>query len=959
LTDFCFEEIKFTNGSPFRTAYSDIAVAAMATFLEKLTEDLLTRYSGELANICVVFPTRRAGLHFKKQLSKKITSPQWTPAVFSIEDFIQSLSNLEVPDRLTLVFELFEIYKKYFPEPFEQFYPWGLILLKDFDDADRSMADTNQLFAYISDVKNIEEQFDLEEEDKKHFEEFWKKFFGSEQGAIRKSFLKNWKHLGVIYSEFKERLVSKKRAYEGLAARIVSERLNNKHVDVQYSTIAFAGFYALSKSEESIINHFVKAGKALLYWDTDSYYADDRQEAGVFIRKNALIKANYLWKENLLSIDEKKIEIIGVPLQSMQAKTSGQILEKIISSNIELENTAVVLPDEQLLFPVLYGLPERVEDINVTMGYPLQASPMFNLIESLFDLQHSLRDSKTLSFYYKHVLSVLTHPYIQMAAGNAAADWLKRFNEKQRLRIQSRELIGNPVFEILFRKIKDVQDLINYFNDVFGLLIHTLKQNKQALHSIEKEYIYHFYTQFKRLEDVVKKQATVLSIETFRSLFREVIYSSRIPFTGEPLQGLQVMGFLETRVLDFENLIILSVNEDTLPPSSHHPSFIPFSIRKIFGLPTFEEQNAIAAYHFYRLLQRAKNIYLVYNTEVKSIQAGEKSRFLLQIENELCKANKNIHLVKKVSSVSISEYLAQPLQVKKSPEVIKALEGFFQRSGSAVKYAKKFSASALTTYISCSLKFYFQYIAKLKELEETDETIEGGLLGTILHEAMQGLYKGHQTITAEDFEKIRLQISAAVDAAIKEHYSDSDRLEGKNILMRNVLIELVERIVEHDKKSAPMLLKSLEQDIHFDFPVLQNKSVILYGIIDRVDITGNALRIIDYKTGKVEDAVSSSVTELFSSPDYKEQFQTFFYSWLYHSNHNSIAIKAGLYRLKKVSEGVRYINEGEAITQEQFAEFEVQLKTLLSDIFNKEIPFSQTDDEKRCLYCAFKDICNR
>jgi CRISPR/Cas system-associated exonuclease Cas4 (RecB family) len=276
-----------------------------------------------------------------------------------------------------------------------------------------------------------------------------------------------------------------------------------------------------------------------------------------------------------------------------------------------------------------------------------------------------------------------------------------------------------------------------------------------------------------------------------------------------------------------------------------------------------------------------------------------------------------------------------------------------------MKYAKKFSASALTTYISCPLKFYFQYVGRLKELDETEETIEGGLLGTILHEAMQSLYNGHQTISAADFGKIKLQIPVAVDAAIKLHYTDADRLEGKNILMRNVLIELVEHIIEHDKKSAPLTIKNLEQEIFFHLPVLKNKSVILYGIIDRVDNVQGALRIIDYKTGKVQDAVSSSVSELFTSPDYKEQFQAFFYSWLYHSNHKTSAIKAGLYRLKKVSEGVKYINEGEVITAEQFGEFEVQLKNLLSEIFNPEIPFSQTDDEKRCLYCSFKDICNR
>jgi hypothetical protein len=933
----------------------------MVSFLEKLTDDLLTRFDGNLAEVCLVFPTRRAGLHFKKQFSKKIEAPQWTPTVFSIEDFIQSLSKLEVPDKLTLVFELYEVYKNYFNEPFEEFYPWGLMLLKDFDDADRSLADTRQLFTYISNAKTIDEQFDLAEEEKARLENFWKMFFGNEQGPIRKSFLQNWKHLGSIYNEFKKNLLSKNCAYEGLASRIVAEGLSKKSIALPYKNVVFAGFYALSKAEESIIQHFVHEGNGLLYWDADAYYIDNKsQEAGAFIRKNTLIKDNYSWKENLLGTDEKKIEMIGVPMQALQAKATGQILANEIIGNGDLEKTAIVLPDEQLLFPVLYSLPGEVEDINVTMGSPLQASSMYNLIESLFDLQHSVRDGKAVSFYYKNVLSLLTHPYIQLAGAHSVSDWLKNYNENQRLRIKADELISlSPVFKVLFRKVTGINDWFNYLNEVFSLLIQTLKQNREVLHSIEKEYIYSFYTQFKKLEEIIKKQAIDLPVDTFRKLFREVVYSSRIPFAGEPLKGLQVMGFLETRVLDFENLIVLSVNEGALPAAGHHPSFIPFSIRKIFGLPTYEEQNAIAAYHLYRLLQRAKNIYLIYNTEVKSIQAGEKSRFLLQIENELCKANKNIKLVKKVSSVSIAENEVPALQVKKSAEVMKSLEGFFRRSTQPIKYARKFSASALTTYISCSLKFYFQYVAKLKEQEETEETIESGLLGKILHEAMHGLYKGHNTIAASDVEKIKSQAPVAVDAAIKLHYSDTDRLEGKNILMRNVLIELVERIIDHDKESAPITIKNLEQEIFLHVPVRQNKSVTVYGIIDRVDTANGSLRIIDYKTGKVEDANASSIAELFTSPDFKEQFQTFFYSWLYHSNNKPTAIKAGLYRLKKVSEGIKYINNGEVITTEQFSEFEIQLKNILSEIFNAEMPFVQTEDEKRCIYCSFKDICNR
>jgi hypothetical protein len=936
----------------------------MVTFLEKLTDDLLLRHQGDLTGLCLVFPTRRAGLHFKKTLSKKLEKPAWSPVVYSIEDFIASISNLEIPDRLTLVFELYTVYRKYFPsESFEQFYPWGLMLLKDFDDADGSMADTKQLFAYISDAKMIEEQFDLEEEDKKGLQEFWQIFFGQEHGQLRKSFLSNWIHLGDIYSGFRKNLLDKHQAYSGLAARVIVERLSSGEVSLLYKSIAFAGFYALSKAEESIIKHFIQTGIGLVYWDTDSYYTEDeRQEAGSFISNNSLIKSGYPWQENLLSTDEKKIEMIGVPLQALQSKIAGEILLSEIIWKNELETTAVVLPDEQLLFPTLYALPEAIEDINVTMGYPLRSSPLFDLIESLFTLQNSLRDGKVFTFYYKDVFAILTHPYVRLIDSHSVNEWLKRYNDNKWLRISSAALVNNGssgLFKTLFRKVNSLDELLEYFNQLFAQLLQALKQNKNALHSLEKEYVYHFYTQFKRLEELVKQEDIEISISAFRSLFREVIKSSRIPFAGEPLKGLQVMGFLETRVLDFENLIILSVNEDVFPPSSHHPSFIPYSIRKIFGLPTYEEQNAIAAYHFYRLLQRARNIYLIYNTEVKSIQAGERSRFLLQIENELCKRNEKITLIKKIASTPISDIAVEPLTVNKTTEVLEEMYSFFRKSSLPVKYARKFSASALTTYITCPLRFYLQYVARLKEVEELEETIEGSLLGTILHEAMHTLYAPYKTITAPEFTKIESNIHSGVDEAIRKHFSDADRLDGKNILMRNVLIELVAHIVEYDKRSAPLTIKNLEQEVSLNIPLADGKSVTLYGIIDRIDSVNGVTRIVDYKTGRTEGKKAQGIPDLFRSPNHKEEFQTFFYSYLFNSQTKQPAMKAGLFRLKKVSEGIKYVNDGEIISAEQFAEFEHHIQNLLSDIFNPKIAFSQTTDEKHCLHCSFKDICNR
>ncbi|MCX6275466.1 MAG: PD-(D/E)XK nuclease family protein [Bacteroidetes bacterium] len=932
----------------------------MDSFLDKLVDDLLNKHGADLSGLCLVFPTRRAGLYFKKRYSARLTVPAWSPVVFSIEDFVDNLSKYRTGDELDLIFELYRVYGKYFPEEtFDKFYPWGVMLMKDFNEVDSALANGKQLFSSITDLKEIDEQFELAEEDLARIREFWKIYFDKEPGAIRKAFHDNWRHLESIYEEFTSLIKEKNMVYEGLAVRSVAEGLTDGSIRSDFRYHVFAGFYSLSNAEEKIIRHFINNKTAAIYFDTDNYYTDDlRQEAGTFIRKNSLISGEYLWKENLLEKDEKTIEMIGVPLQVLQAKTAGQIISGLPHDPQVMNRTAVVLPDEQLLMPVLYALPAHIEDVNVTMGYPLSASPLFNLTESLFELQKSFSQK---SFYFKHVVSLLSHPYIQFSDHEGINRWLDNFKSNPEIRIQQHELTEgkiSPVMKVLFGGFKSLPEALQYFNGFFSMLIEAVRNNKDGIQSIEKEYIYYFYTRFKKLEEILIKYPEEISVETFRGLFNEVIRSTRIPFTGEPLKGLQVMGFLETRVLDFDNLIILSLNEDVLPPASHHPSFIPYNLRRAFGLPTFEAHNAIAAYHFYRLLQRAKNIYLIYNTEVKNFAGGEKSRFLLQIENELLLRNPNLKLIQRKVTLQVNEAIVPAVDVKKTAEVMKELFRYYEPLTTPYKFARKFSASALGTYIACSLRFYFQYVAKLREPDEQDEFIEGGVLGTILHEAMHSLYKPLKTITKSDFEKIMDLAARAVDEAIKQEFGEVEALEGKNILMRNVLIELIRKILEFDKKEI-LTIKYLEEEFILPVEVENGKHVNLYGIIDRVDSSEGVLRVVDYKTGAPDHRRATDIESLFTSPDFKEQFQTFFYSMLLKKRERNMPVKAGLFRLRKLSEGIGYINDGNVISDEQFTEFFTRTKDLLAEIFNPEVPFKQTEDESRCVYCAYKDICNR
>ncbi len=941
----------------------------MPTFLGLLVDELYDRNNGDLSSLCVVFPTRRAGLFFKKLLAEKIDRPHWSPEIFSIQDFIRSFSTHIIPDQLALIFELFEVYKKYFPdEPFEKFYPWGEMLLKDFDEADRSLADTGQLFAYIRDERQIDESFELAEDDLERIRTFWKTFFNKEPGKLKNEFLENWKHLGNIYHDFNFQLSKKNWAYEGFAYRHVAENLKEKKISVNYDKIIFAGFYALSKAEEKIIRHLLDEGKGEIFWDADAYYFEDiKQEAGTFLRNNVLLKPDFKWKGNDFELAEKSIEIIGVPLQVGQAKVTGNMLNELTGAgNISTEKIAVVLPDENLLFPVLYSLPESIEAFNVTMGYPLSATPLFILLESLILLQKNIRKKSNgeISFYYKHVIHVLNHSSVQQVEGDYIRAWMKQFQKELRwIQIPKEKLSDEnspELFKNIFRELDKPEDVFDYFKIVLQQILESLKEKEFKFHEIESEYVYHFYVQLKRLEDVVKQYSQKLSLDTFWNLYKEIIYSSRIPFSGEPLKGLQVMGFLETRLLDFENLFILSVNEDTLPASSNHPSFIPYNIRKSFGLPTYEDQQAVSSYHFYRLLQRAKNIYLLYNTEAKSITGGEKSRYLLQLVHELNK--KFPERIKINSTIAVTDFVGREtkeISIEKTVELMTHLEKYFYKGDSYNEYTVKFSASALISYITCPLKFYFQYIAKIREQMEAEENMEAATFGKILHRTMQLLYGETNNLTESVFSQLERKIPAAIDLAIKEEFSGNGLLEGKNILLRHVMIELIQKVLKIDKMDLPIIIRFLEEKFYHPIQIDIDHAVLLYGIIDRVDETAGVVRIIDYKTGKVDSANPENMEQIFHDPKFKEQFQTYFYAYLFSKGNVEKPVKAGVLAVKNLSDGIKYLNGDEAISTEQFKEFESGLIALISAIMNPERPFDQTTEVERCTYCAYKEICER
>jgi RecB family exonuclease len=944
----------------------------MESFLAKLAAELFTKFGGDFNGVTVVFPTRRAGLFFRAELAKLLDKPVWAPRVLAIQDLMLEIAAKSLPDPVTQLFELFDVYRTYFPEEeFDEYYPWGEVMLKDFDELDKSLSDPAKVFSIIADLKEIDASFALSEEEMDRLRSFWKHFFDKDSTRLKEEFAQTWRHLLVIYNEFHQRLSDKGWCTEGQAFRIVAEGVGNTDtIDQRIGRhVVFAGLYALSRSEEKVISYLLENNKASIYWDADEHYIrDHHQEAGHFLRSSTLFdKSSSNWIVNHLSGSKKDIEVIGIPMEVGQAKMAGHLVDELSRiPGFSPEKTAVVLPAEHLLFPVLYAMPESMEKINVTMGYPLHQTPIFYLFESLIALQRNARKSgtkKSTSFYFKDVVSILEHPYVRMIDRKAVDAVRKLLRDEKLIRITDEKIIasGNhELFSVIFRLVGDSALLFGWCREIMRLLLQAMEHQQFRSHRLEAEFVSRLFTQLNRLEEIYESVAASSTLETWWNLFNEIIRSTKIPFSGEPLEGLQVMGFLESRVIDFDNIILLSVNENHLPAAGQHPSFIPYGIRKAFGMPTHEDQHAVTAYHFYRLLQRASKIYLIHNTETQSITTGEPSRYIVQLEQELAaRYPDTVSFSRRIIATPVAGLVPSPIIVEKTTSVFQRLERYFVAEEKESKYHPSLSPSAIAQFISCPLKFYFSYVAGLKEKEEKEEVMESAVLGNVLHKAMEILYTGKKSLVKTDFPELHKKVVAAVDEAIADCFANPEDLEGKNLLIRNVLQELTRRVLQLDEKDAPLEIVQLEKWENYRFALDEQRSVILGGFIDRVDRLADGLRVIDYKTGKVYFKGVKNPEDVFTDTSHKEQFQATLYAYLISKRFQGEPVKVGLITLREMSEGIKYLDKGVPATPQSLQVFESGLRGLLSNLFNPDIPFHQTEDLSQCTYCSFKDVCGR
>ncbi|MFM7217437.1 MAG: PD-(D/E)XK nuclease family protein, partial [Bacteroidota bacterium] len=736
---------------------------------------------------------------------------------------MSELAGGSMPDAVTQLFELFDVYRQHFPEEtFDHYYPWGEVMLKDFEELDKSLADPEKVFAVIADMKEIDSAFALESEDMDRLKMFWSRFFDREHTRLKDEFAGTWRHLLPIYEAFHKRLAQKGWCTEGQSFRLVADRVKSGTLspDQLGKHIVFAGLYALSKSEEELISHLLDHGKASVYWDADLHYTEDtHQEAGLFLRKSDLYRRfSSTWTEPWLSGKSKSIEVIGVPMEVGQAKVAGSIVHALSKEpGHQPERTAVILPDEHLLFPVLYALPESVQKINVTMGYPLHQTPIYYLFESLIQLQRNIRPAKDpgrTTYYFKDVQALLDHPYIRLMDPKGIRDYSRSLISDKAIRIRQADLHAQPIefFQLLFKPVNDSGSLFSWCKEVLAQLLTAMGKGDFEGNRLESEFISRFYSQLNRLESIYTSVAAASGLETWWGLFRQIIHATKIPFSGEPLEGLQVMGFLESRVLDFDDIVLLSVNEDILPAAGQHPTFIPYGIRKAFGLPTHEDQHAVTAYHFYRLLQRARRIWLLHNTESQSLTSGEPSRFIFQLEEELAKKYPDkISWNRKVIATAVNDAKSAPVIIEKTPDVLQRMARWLVNPADPDSCEARLSATAFNNYIACPLRFYFNNVAGVSEPEEKEEALESRVLGNVLHMTMELLYKDVQVINKKDLKGFESRVAECLDLAIEEKFMHVSDLEGKNVLLRDVLLELALKIIRIDCAESPVKLHSLER----------------------------------------------------------------------------------------------------------------------------------------------------
>ncbi len=958
----------------------------MKAFLYNIAEAFFNKYGQDLYKQTFVFPNRRAGVFFQKYLAEIANEAIFSPNIITIQELFGSLSPLRQADKIDLLVLFYEQYQKISntSETLDDFLFWGEILLNDFSDVDKYMVDARQLFQNITNLKDMDHDLTyLSEEQIKAIQQFWSNFNIDNTNETKGKFLETWQILLELYNSFRDSLYSKGLAYEGMLFRDVAEKAKKKdELTINHNNLVFVGLNALTPAETTLLEYLKNKNIADFYWDYDTHFVrDNKNRASYWVKENETSFPSgleYNKQVKQFSNEKKNTTLIGVPSGVGQAKIVSQILKDLIEKDqITAENsgltTAIVLPDENMLIPVLYSIPEDIEKINVTMGYSLQQSAIASLISSISSMQHNMRNNdKETTVYYKFVLAILNHPLVSKHIGKTG-DRLKDYILKNnRVMLSLKELDSNTFLKLIFTPINHWSEASDYLRNVLTTIYNNLtikrsedkeNQNDTRVADIELEFIVQYYKTINRLQDSLHA-VNEMSVESYFRLLKQLSQSISISFQGEPLSGLQVMGILETRALDFENIIILSMNEGVFPLKRPTNSFIPHTLRQGFNLPTYEHQDSTYAYHFYRMISRAKNIYMLYDTRAEDMQSGEVSRYFYQMKYLY---DNYFDIEEVMVNYNVSATRIDPVSIEKTPEVMRKLQEFKEGG------TKSFSASNINNYLNCPLQFYLTTVEGLSEEDEVQESIEASVFGTIYHAVIQNIYdryKGQEILpdTLNAIIKDKKYVTKLIEEAFAKHYfKQEERVEpltGYHYLIAEILHDYIKQTLHFDKQFTPFQYIDSEHRFNIQHKASNTLSVNIKGSIDRIDKHNDTLRVIDYKTGK-GDLNFTEIEDMFDPTKRNRKshiLQVFFYALAY--NYTDTPLSPGIYYLReifkdnfdpRINHNKTHINNIEYLMHE----FISRLNILIEEIFNPNIPFSQTTNTDICKWCTFKDVCRR
>ena len=959
----------------------------MESFLKLVAADLYKHTEGNLAHTAVVFPNKRAGLFFNEYLAQESDSPIWSPAYVSISELFRSLSPWEVGDPVKLVCELYKIFRRetQSTETLDDFYFWGEMLISDFDDADKNRVDTDKLFSNLQDLRNIMDDYTfIDDEQEEAIRQFFQNFSIERRTALKERFISLWDVLGNIYKGFRESLASQNIAYEGMMYRHVIE-----HLDVDklpYEKYIFVGFNVLNKVEHTLFTQLKDAGKAVFYWDYDEFYMkENRQavthEAGEFIRRNLRDFPSPLSGELFKNLSKpKEVHYIASSTENAQAR----YLPQWIRNNLTTpeKETAVVLCNEALLQPVLHSLPAEVKHVNITMGFPLSQTPVYSFLIALLELHTHGFNFKSGRYTFQSVVTLLKHPYTRQLTGQAEL-LEKELTRNNRFYPLPGELGKDEFLTRLFTPLSGNLNLCIRLSETLQQVASIYQANTSgtedtdAFNQLYRESLFKAYTTINRFRTLIEEDELTVQSETFRRLLVKVLSTTNIPFHGEPAIGMQVMGVLETRNLDFRHLVLLSVNEGQLPKSGGDSSFIPYNLRKAFGMTTIEHKIAVYAYYFYRLLQRAERITLIYNTSSDGLNRGEWSRFMLQFLIEWPHP-----ITRQFLEAGQSPQGTSSITVEKTPDVMRQMQSLFDVRANP---KAKFSPSALNYYLDCPLKFYYRYVAGLSAPDEVSAEIDSATFGSIFHYAAEHIYKDLTThgkvINKEALETLlrnEVKLQDYVDTAFKKlsfnvPQNEKPEYNGVQLINSAVIARYLKQLLQNDLRYAPFTFIASEMEVDEPIDIQTPKGVIksrIGGIIDRMDSKDGTLRIVDYKTGG--DADTPPHVESLFIPDKKRSnyvFQTFLYAAIMCRKQPTMKIAPALLYIHRAATETYspVIQMGEPRKPkeavEDFSKYEKEyrerLQRLLEEIFNPEKSFTQTEIIEKCTYCDFKALCKR